>query len=202
IRGPEILSKWVGESERAIRETFRRARQAAPCVIFFDEIDAIAPKRGIRSDTSGVTDRIVNQLLTELDGIVPLTNVVVIAATNRPDILDPALLRPGRFDRVIYVPPPDKKARLEIFKVHTRKTPLAPDVDLEKLAEMTEGYTGADIEAVVREAVMIALREELKARPITMKHFEKALKVVPPSLTPEDIRRYEELAKTFKRLVV
>jgi len=202
IRGPEVLSKWVGESERAIRETFRRARQAAPCVVFFDEIDAIAPKRGIRSDTTGVTDRIVNQLLTELDGIVPLTNVVVIAATNRPDIVDPALLRPGRFDRVIYVPPPDKKARLEIFKVHTRKTPLAPDVDLEKLAELTEGYTGADIEAVVREAVMIALREELKARPITMKHFLQALKVVPPSLTPEDIRRYEELAKTFKRLVM
>ncbi|AEM38259.1 AAA family ATPase, CDC48 subfamily [Pyrolobus fumarii 1A] len=208
VRGPEILSKWVGESEKAIREIFRRARQVAPTIIFFDEIDAIAPARGMRHDTSGVTDRIVNQLLTEMDGIVPLQNVVVIAATNRPDILDPALLRPGRFDRLIYVPPPDKKARLEIFRIHTRKMPLADDVDLEKLAEMTEGYTGADIEAVCREAAMIALREAiqkgqgLKPQPVRMEHFLKALKAVPPSLTREDILRYERLARELKRMVI
>ncbi len=202
VRGPEILSKWVGESEKAIRQIFRRARQVAPTIVFFDEIDAIAPARGYRHDTSGVTDRMVNQLLAEMDGIVPLSNVVVIAATNRPDILDPALLRPGRFDRLIYVPPPDKQARMEIFKIHTRKMPLAEDVDLEKLAEMTEGYTGADIEAVCSEAAMTALREELKVRPVTMKHFEKALEAIPPSLTKEDIARYERLAKELKRMVL
>ncbi|BES81563.1 CDC48 family AAA ATPase [Pyrodictium abyssi] len=208
VRGPEVLSKWVGESEKAIRQIFRRARQVAPTIIFFDEIDAIAPARGMRHDTSGVTDRIVNQLLTEMDGIEPLQHVVVIAATNRPDILDPALLRPGRFDRLIYVPPPDKKARLEILRIHTRKMPLADDVDLEKIAEKTEGYTGADLEAVCREAAMIAVREAFKKnkKPTTtvvrMEHFEKALKAVQPSLTPEDIRRYERLAKELKRMVL
>ncbi len=202
VRGPEILSKWVGESEKAIRQIFRRARQVAPAIIFFDEIDSIAPARGYRHDTSGVTDRIVNQLLAEMDGIVPLTNVVVIAATNRPDILDPALLRPGRFDRLIYVPPPDKEARLQIFRIHTRHMPLAEDVDLEKLAEITEGYTGADIEAVCREAAMIALREEFKIRPIRMEHFMKALKAIPPSLTREDILKYERLARELKRMAL
>ncbi len=200
VKGPEVLSKWVGESERAIREIFRKARQTAPCIVFFDELDAIAPRRGMRYD-SGVTERVVNQLLTEMDGIVALKNVVVIGATNRPDILDTALLRPGRFDRVVYVPPPDKKARLEIFKVHTRKMPLAEDVDLEKLAEMTEGYTGADIEAVCREAALSALREEMKPRPVQMKHFLEALKVVPPSITPEDLKMYEEISKTFRRII-
>ena len=202
VKGPEVLSKWVGESERAIRVIFRRARQAAPCVVFFDEIDAIAPRRGLRSDTTGVTDRIVNQLLTEMDGIERLENVVVIAATNRPDILDPALLRPGRFDRLIYVPPPDINSRYEIFKVHTRKMPLAEDVDLRKLAEMTEGYTGADIEAVCREAAMIALREKFEPRPVSMEHFLKALKKIPPSLTPEDIERYEKLSQELKRTIL
>jgi len=208
VRGPEILSKWVGESEKAIRQIFRRARQVAPTIIFFDEIDSIAPARGMRHDTSGVTDRIVNQLLTEMDGIEPLTNVVVIAATNRPDILDPALLRPGRFDRLIYVPPPDKKARLEILRIHTRNMPLAEDVDLEKIAEMTDGYTGADLEAVAREAAMIAVREAFrktgKPKPteVRMEHFMKALKAVQPSLTPEDIKRYERLAKELKRMVL
>ena len=197
VRGPEILSKWVGESEKAIREIFRKARQAAPTIIFFDEIDSIASRRG--KDVSGVIDRIVNQLLTEMDGIEPLQRVTVIAATNRPDLLDPALLRPGRFDRLIYVPPPDKKARLEIFKVHTRRMPLADDVDLEKLAEMTQGYTGADIAAVCREAALIALRENMKPVPVQMKHFEKALKAVKPSLRREDIMRYERLAEEVKR---
>ncbi|MGC9182142.1 AAA family ATPase, partial [Thermogladius sp.] len=194
-----VLSKWVGESEKAIREVFRRARQVAPCVVFFDEIDSIAPARGARYD-SGVTDRIVNQLLTELDGIQPLRKVVVIAATNRPDILDPALLRPGRFDRLVYVPPPDYKARLEIFKVHTRRVPLASDVNLEELARLTEGYTGADIAAVVREAVMLALRERLEARPVEMKYFLKALEVVKPSLTKDQVEEYERLASEIKRM--
>ena len=202
VKGPEVLSKWVGESEKAVRQIFRRARQVAPTIVFFDEIDAIAPARGFRHDTSGVTDRIVNQMLTEMDGIQPLTNVVVIAATNRPDILDPALLRPGRFDRLIYVPPPDKKSRLEILKIHTRNVPLADDVDLEKIAEMTEGYTGADLEALVREAVMSALREKFEARPVEMKYFLQAMKVVKPSLTKEDIQRYERLGEQLKRIVL
>jgi len=202
VRGPEILSKWVGESEKAIRKIFERARQVAPAIIFFDELDSIAPARGYRHDTSGVTDRIVNQMLTEMDGIQPLTNVVVMGATNRPDILDPALLRPGRFDRIIYVPPPDKEARKQIFRIHTRNVPLADDVDLDKLAELTEGYTGADIEAVVREAVMLKLREKLEVGPVEMRHFLQALKKVPPSLTPEDIRKYEALARQLKRMAL
>jgi len=200
VKGPEVLSKWVGESERAIREIFRKARQAAPCIIFFDEIDAIVPVRGTRFD-SGVTDRIVNQLLTELDGIVLLKGVVVLAATNRPDILDPALLRPGRFDRIIYVPPPDYNARLEIFKVHTRRMPLADDVSLEELAKITEGYTGADIAAVCREAAMNALREAGKPTKVSMRHFEAAMKRVPPSLTKSEIKTYEEMARKLKRMI-
>jgi transitional endoplasmic reticulum ATPase len=160
VKGPEIFSKWVGESEKAIREIFRKARQSAPCIIFFDEIDAIAPKRG-RDLSSAVTDKVVNQLLTELDGMEEPKDVVVIAATNRPDIIDPALLRPGRLDRVILVPVPDEKARLDIFKIHTRGMNLAEDVDLEELAKKTEGYTGADIEALCREAAMLAVRESI-----------------------------------------
>ncbi|MEM4632394.1 MAG: CDC48 family AAA ATPase [Pyrobaculum sp.] len=205
VRGPELLSKWVGESEKAIREVFKKARMAAPCVIFFDEIDSIAPARGSR-DGSGVTDRMVNQLLAEMDGVGTLKNVVVMAATNRPDILDPALLRPGRFDRVIYVPPPDFKARLEIFKVHTKKIKLGEDVNIEELAMRTEGYTGADIAALVREAAMLALRETIKekavkAKPVSWRHFEEAFKRIPPSLTPVDIKHYEELAKRVRRTI-
>ncbi|MEM4343247.1 MAG: CDC48 family AAA ATPase, partial [Candidatus Caldarchaeum sp.] len=160
VKGPEVLSKWVGESEKAVREIFRKARETAPCIIFFDELDSIAPRRGIHTD-AGVTDRIVNQLLTEMDGMQTLKGVVIMGATNRPDILDPALLRPGRFDRVLYVPPPDRASRLAIFKIHTREMPLDADVDLEALASITEGYTGADIEAVVREAAMLAARENI-----------------------------------------
>ncbi|MEM4700207.1 MAG: CDC48 family AAA ATPase [Candidatus Nezhaarchaeales archaeon] len=201
IKGPEILSKWVGESERAVREIFRKARQVAPCIVFFDEIDSIAPARGLRYGDSGVTERVVNQLLTELDGITVLKNVVVMAATNRPDILDTALIRPGRFDRLIYVPPPDRAARLEIFKVHTRKMPLADDVDLNKLVALTEGYTGADIEAVCREAAMITLRKEGRPSKVSMRSFEEALKVVPPSVTAEDVKKYEEVTRMFKKLL-
>ncbi|MEM0043188.1 MAG: CDC48 family AAA ATPase [Sulfolobales archaeon] len=197
VNGPEVLSKWVGESEKAIREIFRRARMVAPVIVFFDEIDAIAPVRG--HDVSGVTDRIVNQLLSEMDGIKPLRGVVVIAATNRPDLIDPALLRPGRFDRVIYVPPPDKKARLEILKIHTRRIPLASDVDLEKLAEMTEGFSGADIEALVREAVMLALREKLEVRPVSMEYFMRALKSIKPSLVGDVNRKYENAIEKLIR---
>ena len=201
VRGPEVLSKWVGESERAVREIFRRAREAAPVVVFFDEIDAIAPQRGYSFD-AGVTDRIVNQLLTEMDGIVPLTGVVVLAATNRPDILDPALLRPGRFDRIIYVPPPDKAARLQILRIHTKKVPLAGDVDLERLAEMTEGYTGADLAALVREAAMLKLREKLEPGPVEWRHFMEAMKKVRPSLSKDDIARYEQMGERMKRMIL
>ncbi len=202
VKGPEILSKWVGESEKAIREIFRRARQVAPAIIFFDEIDAIAPARGLHHDTSGVTDRIVNQLLTEMDGIEPLRGVVVVGATNRPDLLDPALLRPGRFDRLIYVPPPDLKARYEILKIHTRKVPLAEDVDLMELAKRTEGYSGADLEALVREAVMLALREELRPRPISMKYFLRAMEIVKPSLTRDKLERYEKIREELTRRIL
>jgi transitional endoplasmic reticulum ATPase len=204
IRGPEILSKWVGESEKAIRQIFRRARMVAPAIVFFDEIDSIASVRG--SDPSGVIDRIVNQMLTELDGIQPLRRVIVIAATNRPDLLDPALLRPGRFDKLIYVPPPDLKARIEIFKVHTRKTPLEEDVNLEELARLTEGYTGADIAAVCREATMIALREvytttgSLQVVKVSGRHFLEALSKIPPSLSKADIDMYERLAREIKKM--
>ncbi|MDW8010866.1 MAG: CDC48 family AAA ATPase, partial [Sulfolobales archaeon] len=201
IKGPEILSKWVGESEKAVREIFRRARQVAPSIIFFDEIDAIVPPRGMRHDTE-VTDRIVNQLLAELDGIQTLKNVVVIGATNRVDLIDPALLRPGRFDRVIYVPPPDRKARYEILKIHTRGVPLAKDVDLDKLAEITEGYSGADLEALVREAVMMALREKFAARPIEYRYFLEAMKLVKPSLSSDIVSRYERLYSDLKKIII
>ncbi len=200
IKGPEVLSKWVGESERAIREVFQKARQSAPTVIFIDEIDAIAPMRGLFPD-SHVTDRIVNQLLTEMDGIAELRDVVVIAATNRPDIVDPSLLRPGRFDRIIYVPPPDKEARKEILKVHTRNVPLAEDVDLDKLAELTENYSGADLMALVREAVFIALEESgMKPTKVNMEHFLRAMEEVRPSLDPEVVRWYEGFAAQMKKM--
>ncbi len=178
VKGPELLSKWVGESEKGVREVFRKARQTAPTVIFFDEIDSIASARSGSSTDSGVTQRVVNQLLTEIDGLEELQDVAVIAATNRVDIMDPALLRPGRFDRHVKVDDPDEKARLEIFKVHTKDMPLADDVDLDYLAKNTSKYVGADIEAVCREAVMLTLREDLKAEKVNMEAFKKAMKKV------------------------
>jgi transitional endoplasmic reticulum ATPase len=178
VKGPELLSKWVGESEKGVREVFRKARQTAPTVIFFDEIDSIASARSGASSDSGVTQRVVNQLLTEIDGLEELQDVAVIAATNRVDIMDPALLRPGRFDRHVKVGDPDEEARLAIFKVHTKDMPLADDVDLEYLAKNTEKYVGADIEAVCREAVMLTLRADLKAEQVKMKYFKKAMKKV------------------------
>ncbi|MEM7823971.1 MAG: CDC48 family AAA ATPase [Candidatus Aenigmatarchaeota archaeon] len=198
IKGPEVLSKWVGESEKMIRDTFKRAKQVAPTIIFFDEIDALAPRRGLEIGTR-VTEQVVSQLLTEMSGIEEMEGVVVIAATNRPDIVDPALLRPGRFDRLIYVPAPDEKTRLEILKVHTRNMPLK-GVDLNKLAEKTEGYSGADLEAVCREAGLFALRENMNAKEVTKKHFDEALKKIKPSITEDMFAKYqkavEELRKT------
>jgi len=178
VKGPELLSKWVGESEKGVREVFRKARQTAPTVIFFDEIDSIASARSGSSTDSGVTQRVVNQLLTEIDGLEELQDVAVIAATNRVDIMDPALLRPGRFDRHVKVDDPDEAARLAIFKVHTKDMPLADDVDLDYLAKNTQKYVGADIEAVCREAVMLTLRDDLKAETVKMKYFKKAMKKV------------------------
>ena len=207
VKGPEFISKWVGESEKAVRETFRKARQAAPCVIFFDELDAIAPSRGSMAGDSHVTERVISQLLTELDGLEELKDVTVIAATNRPDIIDSALLRPGRFDKLLYVKTPDEKARKEIFKVHLRKKPLAKDVDIDDLAKKTEGYTGADIAAVCNQAVMIGIREyirkfgkidkdELKKLKVEKRHLEEALKMVKP-ISKEDLERYTRISKKF-----
>jgi transitional endoplasmic reticulum ATPase len=195
IKGPEMLSKWVGESEKAVREIFKKARQASPCIIFFDEIDSIAPRRGVSSD-SHVTERVVNQLLTELDGIEPTQDIVIIGATNRPDIMDTALLRPGRFDRIILTPVPSKEARLEIFKVHTKGMPLT-GVDLDELADKTEGYVGADIEAICREAAMTALREDINATQVMMSNFQDALHLVRPSVTADIVKEYEAIQEKF-----
>jgi transitional endoplasmic reticulum ATPase len=210
IKGPELLSKWVGESEKGVREVFRKARQAAPCIIFFDEVDAIAPRRGGSfGGDSHVTERLISQLLTELDGLEILTNVVVIAATNRPDIIDPALLRPGRFDRLLYVPPPDRDSRLQIIRIHTKKKPLAEDVNIEQLADHTDGYTGADIASLSSAAVMLALREHvskykdpkeadshLQELKVHMKHFEEAMKKIRP-LSNQELSMYKTIAAQF-----
>ncbi|MDI6819071.1 MAG: CDC48 family AAA ATPase [Methanothermobacter thermautotrophicus] len=190
VKGPELLSKWVGESEKGVREVFRKARQTAPTVIFFDEIDSIASVRSGSTADSGVTQRVVNQLLTEIDGLEELQDVAVIAATNRPDILDPALLRPGRFDRHVKVEDPDKEARLAIFRVHTKDMPLADDVDLEKLAAKSEGYVGADIEAVCREAAMLTLRDNMDAEEVSMKYFLEAMEKVKPKGGVEEQVQY------------
>ncbi|WP_292389639.1 CDC48 family AAA ATPase [Methanosarcina sp. UBA5] len=198
VKGPEIFSKWLGESEKAIRETFRKARQVAPCVIFFDEIDSIASMPGMESTDSHTSERVLNQLLTEMDGLESLRDVVVIAATNRPNLLDPAILRPGRFDRLVYIGSPDRKGRLKIFRIHTKDTPLADDVDLEALADITEGYVGADIESVCREAVMIALRENFDVENVEMRHFREALKKVKPTITENIAQFYEKIEAQFK----
>lgn len=197
IKGPEVMSKWVGESEKAVREIFKKAKQSAPSIIFLDEIDSIAPRREISSE-SDVTERVVNQLLTSMDGIESLEGVVVIGATNRPDIVDPALLRPGRFDRLILTSPPDKKARLEIFKVHTKKMPLV-QVSLEELAEKTEGFTGADIQALCRESAIIVMRENLFASKVAKEHFLKAMEVIKPSIDKETMEYYMKIGKQLER---
>jgi len=194
IKGPEIFSKWVGESEKAIRELFKKAKQAAPSIVFLDELDALAPKRG-SYDGSRVTETVVNQLLTSIDGLEQLSDLVIIGATNRPDIIDPSLLRPGRFDELLLVGPPDKEAREEIFKIHTRNMPLTEDVDLSELAELTDGYVGADIESICRQAGMIALRENMDAKEVTKEHFMKALEETSPSIDDEMMAYYEEMNK-------
>ncbi|MFB9806241.1 AAA family ATPase [Haladaptatus pallidirubidus] len=210
IKGPELLSKWVGESEKGVREVFSKARENAPTVVFFDEIDSIATERG-RDGGGGsqVSERVVSQLLTELDGLEELEDVVVIATSNRPDLIDSALLRPGRLDRHVHVPVPDEDARRAIFEVHTRHKPLADDVDLDSLARKTDGYVGADIEAVCREAAMAASREFIQSVSredigdsvgnvrITAEHFEDALDEVTPSVTEETKERYEEIEERF-----
>ncbi|MBI4141439.1 CDC48 family AAA ATPase, partial [Candidatus Woesearchaeota archaeon] len=196
IKGPELLSKWIGDSEKAVREVFKKARQTAPTIVFFDEIDSLAPRRSVSSD-SHVTERVVNQLLTEIDGLESLHDIVIIGATNRPDMLDTALLRPGRFDRIILTPSPDKNSRIEIFKLHTKGMPLK-NVEIQELAEKTEGYVGADIEAVCREAAILALRENMSANEITKQHFDEALKKVRQSVSKEIQQEYEKLQDQFR----
>ena len=209
IKGPELLNKYVGESEKGVREVFEKARSNAPTVVFFDEIDSIAGERGARMGDSGVGERVVSQLLTELDGLEELEDVVVVATTNRPDLIDPALLRPGRLDRHVHVPVPDRDARRAIFAVHTRSKPMADDVDLDELADRTDGYVGADIEAVCREASMSATREFINSVSaedaaksvdnvrVTREHFEEALDEVGPSVDEETREQYEELEDEF-----
>ena len=198
IKGPELLSMFVGESERHIRDVFRRAKQVSPSVIFFDEIDALVPRRGSGGD-SQVTERVVSQLLTEISGLEDLHDVVVLAATNRPDIVDPALLRPGRFDRQILVPTPEEKARLQVLKVHTGNMPLSKDVSLEKLAKETEGFSGADLEAYVREAAMNAMRKDINSKEVSKKDFEAVFKEMRPSVSEDMNKYYESTLKKRKQ---
>src|SRR2546429_5435 len=197
IKGPEVMSKWVGESEKAVRMIFKKAKQVAPCIVFLDELDAIAHVRGFDTD-SGVSERVVNQLLTSMDGLESLEGVCVIGATNRPDRLDPAMLRTGRFDRILLVPTPNKDARLAILKVHTRTRPLE-GVDLDELAVDLDSYSGADIEGLCREAAMIALRETKHAKKVGTTHFQEAMKVVRPSIDADTIKFYEEFDKKFRK---
>jgi len=193
---------WVGKSEEGVRKIFEKARQVSPCIIFFDEIDSIANKRGGgMGNGSKVTENVLNQMLAEMDGIEDLTNVIVIGATNRPDILDPALMRPGRFDRIVYVAVPNKEGREKIFEIHTKQMRenkvLNKSVDLKKLSEETEGYTGADIESLVREAAMLALREDINTKTVTNKHFDKAMEKVLPSVSKNDQERYKQVESKY-----
>jgi transitional endoplasmic reticulum ATPase len=208
VKGPELLSKWVGESERAVREVFRKAKQAAPSLIFFDEVDSIVPARGSGLD-SHATERVVSQILTELDGVVELKDVVVLAATNRPDLVDPSLLRPGRFDRLIRIPIPDRQAREKIFEIHLSGMPLDDDVSVTDLAEMSKGWTGADVETLCREAGMIALRENItpgirrddliiEQIRVEERHFQDAFLRAKPHMTPEMAADYQRMMKEFE----
>ena len=181
VKGPELLSKWVGESEKGLREVFRKARTASPCIIFIDEVDAIAPVRGY-DEGSKVTERMVNTLLSEMDGLSNMKDVIVIGATNRIEVIDPAILRPGRFDKLLEIPVPDPESRLAIVKLHTAKMPLDKSVNFKEMVSRTEGYSGADLEALCREAGMEALRENIAATTVTQKHFANALNAVRPTL--------------------
>jgi transitional endoplasmic reticulum ATPase len=200
IKGPEVFSKWVGESEKAIREVFRKARMAAPAVIFLDEIDSLTPKRGMGMSDSGVSERVISQLLTEMDGITTLQDIVVVAATNRPDMVDSAVMRPGRFDRLIYVPEPDEKSRLQILKIYTKGMPLCKDVDLNQLTIATKYYSGADIESLCREAAMHALRRDINSTEVTMKDFLEALKEMGPSITPDMEKWYKSFMQQIRQV--
>ncbi len=199
IKGPEVFSKWVGESEKAIREVFRRGRTAAPSIVFFDELDSVASRRGTSSGDGDASERVISQLLTEMDGIESLSNVVVIGASNRPDMIDPAILRPGRFDRLIYVPAPDHATRLQILKIHTQNMPLAQDVDLDQIASQAAGYSGADLEAVCREAGLFSLRRDIETKSVTIEDFRGALERVKPSVTREMENWYQGFRKRFKK---
>ncbi len=194
IKGPEVMSKWVGESEKAVRELFKKAKQVAPSIVFLDELDAIAPRRGAYSG-SHVTESVVNQLLTSIDGLESMEGVIIIGATNRPDIVDSSLLRPGRFDRLILTPAPERTAREEIFKIHTKNMPLSKDISLNELAKETDGFSGADIEALCREAAMIALRENIDVKKVTKNHFMKAMKSIRATLTDDIINYYLKVSK-------
>jgi len=199
VKGSALLSKWYGESEKRVEEIFRKARQVSPSIIFLDELDALVPVRGGGAGEPHVTERVVNQLLSEMDGLEELHGVVVIGATNRPDIIDPALLRPGRFDELIMAPVPDKESRHKIFQVHLKKVPLAEDIDLDDLIGQTENYTGADIAAVVRKAGRLALREDMAADKIRQKHFQAALEEIGPSVTPETMKYYSRMASELRK---
>jgi transitional endoplasmic reticulum ATPase len=208
VKGPELLSKWVGESEQSVRDVFRKARLAAPCIIFFDEIDALCPMRGMSASDSGVGDRIVSQFLTEIDGVEELKGVVVLGATNRLDMVDPALLSPGRFDVVVELPAPDRDTRRDILVVHTRGKPLASDVDLEMLADLTEGLVGGDLASMCRRATMLAIRDyvehqggEAQAMQIAARHFRHALEAVMHSFQYAKAQRLLRDIPNFERLV-
>jgi len=198
-KGSALLSKWYGESEKKVAEFFHRAKQVAPTILFFDELDSIAPVRGGGLGESQVTERVVNQMLAEMDGMEELKGIVVLAATNRPDMIDPALLRPGRFDEIVYVPIPDRMARMEIIRTHTKGMALDSDVNLEKLTEITDRYTGADIAGVCMKAGLYALRENPEARRVTMEHFFRAIKEAIPSVTEEMEKEYEKMARKVKQ---
>ncbi len=208
VKGPSLLSMWVGKSEEGVRKIFERARQVAPCVIFFDEIDAMAGKRGIEMGTK-VTERVLNQLLAEMDGIVDMRDILVIAATNRPDMLDPAILRPGRFDKILLINAPLEEGRLNVLKIHTKSMPLGDgkklydekerEKMLEELSKKTDGYTGADIEALAREAALIALRESMGAKSVKKSDFEEALKKVKPSVSKGVLEVYKKVEENFLR---
>jgi len=197
VRGPQLLSKWVGESEKAIRQTFRKARQVSPCIIFFDELDALAPGRAQEAGNN-VSERVVNQLLTELDGLEEMEDVMVIGATNRPDIIDPALLRSGRFDRLVMIGQPTEEGREEILRIHTDDTPMAPDVSLRELAEITDSYVGSDLASIAREGAIEALREDADAEEVEMRHFRRAMESVRPTITDELLDYYERVKEEFR----
>jgi transitional endoplasmic reticulum ATPase len=192
IKGAELLSKYVGESEAAVRDVFRRAREASPSIIFLDEVDSLAPPRG--KDNNGTTDRVVASLLTELDGVEGLRGVVVIGATNRPDLVDPALTRPGRLGRMVFLPPPDAGARRDMLEASGKTIPFSGDINWEEVSEKTEGYSAADCTALVTEAAMIAMREDMAASVVEPSHLEKALEKVRPSLDPVQVAELEAYA--------